>query len=69
MDLGTEQTGWLVEFLGGPWDRQTGFYDREPGEVIHAPLEPPLRYRLAIKLGNSQLDAPLRHLIYEAERP
>jgi hypothetical protein len=26
MDLNTEQTGWLVEFLGGPWDRQTGFF-------------------------------------------
>jgi hypothetical protein len=57
-----------VEFLGGPWDRQSGFYDQEPGDVIHAPLEPPLRYRLAIKLDTGRPASPVQHLIYEVEQ-
>jgi hypothetical protein len=68
VDSGVEREGWLVEFLGGPWDRQSGFYDHDPGGIIHAPLEPPFRYRLAVKLGTGRPASPLQHLIYEAEQ-
>jgi hypothetical protein len=67
MDPAAEQKGWLVDFLGGPWDNQSGLFDHEPAEIIHAPLEPPILYRLAIKLGNGQRDRSVQHLIYEAE--
>jgi hypothetical protein len=40
VEAGATDRGWLVEFLGGPWDRQSGLFDLEPGEVIEAPLEP-----------------------------
>jgi len=67
MEPEATERGWLVEFLGGPWDRQSGLYDREPEEVIQAPLEPPVTYRLAVKLGTGRSNQPVQHLIYEAK--
>jgi hypothetical protein len=68
MEPGDAEQGWLIDFLGGPWDRQSGLYDREPEAIIDAPLEPPFRYRLAVKLGTGRPANPLQHLIYEAEQ-
>jgi hypothetical protein len=67
MEPEATERGWLVEFLGGPWDRQSGFYNREPDEVIQAPLEPPFTYRRAVKLGTGRSDQLVQHLIYEAK--
>lgn len=67
IELEATEQGWLVEFIGGPWDRQSGLYEREPDEVIQAPLDPPFTYELAVKLGTGRSDQPVQHLIYEAK--